>query len=392
MQDFPSVPSDDPAATFAGAAVPVAHCRLCFADVGDARAGGGRRGCGAAGGGSGRGRCCGGRRRRHRSSIAWRLAAARAFGCGVRARQVGAGASLAATGMLAAAAEHEPGEPDCWRSRSKASACGRSSRQALEAASGIDIDYPRERHARRRARPRRGRAAAVPLRPPHAAAGSRPQWLGGARGARPRAGAAASVAAGLYCPDDHQVDPRRVMAALRAAAPASGARIRALRRRAARPCRRACLRRRDRARAAAAPVRRAGRRGVDRGKLLPAGLSVPVRPLKGQTLALTATADTGTLSHIVWTEQVHMRREGRRPADRRRHRRGARLRHQPHGRRAAGADRRRLARRAGDRGAADRRDLGRFPSGFARRRADAGRRAGSTGWSSPPGITATAFC
>jgi glycine oxidase len=46
------------------------------------------------------------------------------------------------------------------------------------------------------------------------------------------------------------------------------------------------------------------------GKLLPASLSVPVRPLKGQALALTATADTGTLSHIVWTEQVHMAAKG----------------------------------------------------------------------------------
>ena len=41
-------------------------------------------------------------------------------------------------------------------------------------------------------------------------------------------------------------------------------------------------------------------------------------------------------------------------------------------RRPAGADRGRLARRAGDRGIADRRDLGRVPPGLARRRADAG--------------------
>ena len=45
-------------------------------------------------------------------SIAWRLAQ-RGLSVAVFEReQVGAGASLAATGMLAAAAEHEPGEPE----------------------------------------------------------------------------------------------------------------------------------------------------------------------------------------------------------------------------------------------------------------------------------------
>jgi glycine oxidase len=33
---------------------------------------------------------------------------------------------------------------------------------------------------------------------------------------------------------------------------------------------------------------------------------VPVRPLKGQSLALRTTSDTGTLANIVWTEQVYM--------------------------------------------------------------------------------------
>ena len=31
-----------------------------------------------------------------------------------------------------------------------------------------------------------------------------------------------------------------------------------------------------------------------------------MRPLKGQSLALRTTARTGTLSHMVWTEQVHI--------------------------------------------------------------------------------------
>ncbi len=31
-----------------------------------------------------------------------------------------------------------------------------------------------------------------------------------------------------------------------------------------------------------------------------------MRPLKGQALALRTTRQTGTLSRMVWTEQVHM--------------------------------------------------------------------------------------
>jgi glycine oxidase len=37
---------------------------------------------------------------------------------------------------------------------------------------------------------------------------------------------------------------------------------------------------------------------------------VPVRPLKGQALALRTTPETGTLAHIVWTEQIHMAPKG----------------------------------------------------------------------------------
>ncbi len=42
------------------------------------------------------------------------------------------------------------------------------------------------------------------------------------------------------------------------------------------------------------------------GGLLPETLALPVRPLKGQALALRTTRRTGTLSRMVWTEQVHM--------------------------------------------------------------------------------------
>jgi glycine oxidase len=43
---------------------------------------------------------------------------------------------------------------------------------------------------------------------------------------------------------------------------------------------------------------------------LPESLALPVRPLRGQSLALRTTARTGTLNHMVWTEQVHMAPKG----------------------------------------------------------------------------------
>jgi len=50
--------------------------------------------------------------------------------------------------------------------------------------------------------------------------------------------------------------------------------------------------------------------GAWTGNVLPQGLTVPVRPLKGQALAVRTTPDTGTLAHIVWTEQIHMAPKG----------------------------------------------------------------------------------
>jgi len=46
--------------------------------------------------------------------------------------------------------------------------------------------------------------------------------------------------------------------------------------------------------------------GAWAGDLLGALLAVPVRPLKGQALALNASARTGMPRHVVWTEQVHL--------------------------------------------------------------------------------------
>ena len=74
-------------------------------------------------------------------SIAWRLAQ-RGLSVAVFEREgVGAGASLAATGMLAAAAEHEPGEPELLALALESQRMWPQFGRALEAASGIGIDF-----------------------------------------------------------------------------------------------------------------------------------------------------------------------------------------------------------------------------------------------------------
>ena len=119
-----------------------------------------------------------------------------------------------------------------------------------------------------------------------------------------------SVAAGLYCAGDHQVDPRLVMAALHSAYAAAGGRlfehcaVTGVTAPAGGP--RAWSRRGNLPGAGG----RAHRRGLDRGCAAAGPCAVPVRPLKGQALAVRATPDTGTLAHIVWTEQVHMAPKG----------------------------------------------------------------------------------
>src|SRR6202008_2632105 len=54
---------------------------------------------------------------------------------------VGAGASLAATGMLAAAAEHEPGDPELLALALESQRMWPDFGRALEAQSGLGIDF-----------------------------------------------------------------------------------------------------------------------------------------------------------------------------------------------------------------------------------------------------------
>lgn len=240
-------------------------------------------------------------------SVAWRLArhglAVAVFDRGT----AGSGASSAATGMLAAAAELEPGGSDLLALCLESQRSWPEFRDELEAAADMSIDYRAEgtllvalgREEVERLRSRYD----LQLR-----SGLVTRWLSGsdARAAEP--GLRPSVTAGVLCPDDHQVDPRRVVLALRHALARSGGQL-------IENCAPTAL---DRAGGRVTGVQvaehlcRAPIVVVATGAwtaandVLPAGLQVPVRPLKGQALALRSTSRTEMLSHVVWTEHVHL--------------------------------------------------------------------------------------
>lgn len=242
-------------------------------------------------------------------SVAWRLALRGLAVVVFERASAGAGASLAATGMLAAAAEHEPGCHDLLALALESQRQWPQFRAALEAQSGRDIDF-REGGTLVAAL---GRDEVERLRfrhDLHMRCGLSTRWLSGSEVRAMEPALRPSVAAGIYCPDDHQVDPPRVMAALREAYIAAGGRL-------VEHCAVTAVDL-EGGRVAGLVTSRGGCRastvvltaGAWTGNVVPAGLTVPVRPLKGQALAVRTTPDTGTLAHIVWTEQIHMAPKG----------------------------------------------------------------------------------
>jgi glycine oxidase len=239
-------------------------------------------------------------------SIAWRLAR-----CGLAVAvfdrgAAGDGASFAATGMLAAAAELEPGGEDLLALCLQSQRLWPTFRDDLEAASGIQIDYRDEGTLLVAL----GREEVERLRFRHdlqSRAGLSARWVSGPEARAIEPGLRPAVTAGIFCSDDHQVDPRCVIPALRQALLKGGGSL---------------------VENASAVIDQAGGRiaGVQVGdrfcrapvvvvatgawtateNILPAGLTVPVRPLKGQALALRTDSRLPALTHVVWTEDVHL--------------------------------------------------------------------------------------
>jgi len=244
-------------------------------------------------------------------SIAWRLAQTGRSVAVVERGSVGSGASLAATGMLAPAAEHEPGSDLLLPLALESLRRWPDFRDALQAASGREIDYRadgtlviaigRDEVERLRFRHDLQRRSGVAA-----------EWLSGPEVRAREPLLRPNVTAGILCPLDAQVDPRLVMDALLGACEAAGVvisegvAVEGLERRGGRVT---GLHAAGRTLAADTVILSAGAWSGE-ASLLPGDLAVPVRPLKGQSLALRTTKRTGTLSRMVWTDAVHMAPKG----------------------------------------------------------------------------------
>ena len=248
-------------------------------------------------------------------AIAWRLAArgvaVRIFDRGA----AGAGASHAAAGMLAACAEAEPGEEALVALGRESQARWPAFAAELLAASGIDVEL-RPEGTLLLALTADDQARLTHLLVFQQKLGLPLQWISAADTRRREPHLAGKLAGAVFSPEDTQVDNRKLVAALRVAAQAAGASV-----------------------SEHQPVRAISSRGgrvdgiiLGDGTKVPADVVVlaagawarsiegvdpklrpPVRPIKGQMLALRMNPAAPLLSHVVWAPGAYLvpRRDGR---------------------------------------------------------------------------------
>ena len=246
-------------------------------------------------------------------SIGWRLALA---GCRVdvfEAKEAGRGASWAAAGMLAASLETEPQEERLLALTRASAGQWREFARELEAYTGLSIGYRDEgtiavagtRDDAERLRVnfefQRGLGLAM-------------EWLSGAAVRAREPHLAATIVAGVFCAEDHQVDNRQLVLALKAALLRAGGRLHE-QRAAALAIDGRCVRGvrvGDELWPTDAVVLAAGAwsAGVDGW---PAAVKLPVRPVKGQMVMLQMAPERPLLRHVVWAPKAYLvpRRDGR---------------------------------------------------------------------------------
>jgi glycine oxidase len=246
--------------------------------------------------------------------IAWRLAGRAAVTVFDRG-EAGAGASHAAAGMLAACCEAEPGEEALVALGRESQARWPGFAEELLRVSGVDVELRREGtlvlaltaddQATIAHQLEFQRRLDLPL-----------EWLSAAatRAREPRL--AGKIAGALFSPEDHQVDNRKLVQALRIAAEAAGATIhehRAVKEFVVQSGQASGVRFADgTTEAADIVVLAAGAwsRGIGG---LPPDRRPPVRPVKGQMLSLRMDASAPLLTHVLWAPGAYLvpRRDGR---------------------------------------------------------------------------------
>ncbi|MGQ4272835.1 glycine oxidase ThiO [Terrihabitans sp. B22-R8] len=222
--------------------------------------------------------------------------------------RVGSGATRAATGMLAATAEVEPGEDDLLPLTLASQQLWPQFAAELEAETEISVDYKSEgtmvvalsRDEVERLRFRHQLQTRL---------GLSTEWLSGSAAREREPGLRPNVSGAIFCAQDHQVDARRVSAALEKAFVNAGgvlfenAPVISLQRNGRKVTGVAT----DQGEHAASTVVLAA--GAWSPQLVP-DLHLHVRPLRGQSLSLRMDPRVPALSHIVWTEQIHMAPKG----------------------------------------------------------------------------------
>jgi glycine oxidase len=244
--------------------------------------------------------------------IAWRLAARGVEVAVFDKSAAGAGATHAAAGMLAACAEAEPGEEALVALGRDSQARWPAFADELEQASGIDVELRREGtlvialtaddQARLLHHLEFQKRLDLPL-----------QWISAAETRRREPHLAGKLAGAVFSPEDHQVDNRKLAIALAIAAKAAGARIHEQAPVATISSR---GRRVDgilladgRKHAADVVVLAAGAwsRGIARSiaDMAPQSLP-PVRPIKGQMLALRMDKAAPLVRHVIWGPGIYL--------------------------------------------------------------------------------------
>ena len=247
--------------------------------------------------------------------IAWRLAARGASVAVFDRAAASAGASHAAAGMLAACAEAEPGEEALVELGRASQARWPAFAAELLEASGIDVELRREGtlvvaltaddQARLHHQLAFQHKLGLPL-----------QWISAAETRRREPHLAGKLAGAVLAPEDHQVDNRKLAAALRVAAEAAGAHIqehRPVEAISSQGGRADGIALADGSKVAAeVVVLAAGSWSRTIAGLRPE-LRPPVRPIKGQMLALRMDPAAPLLNHVIWAPGAYLvpRRDGR---------------------------------------------------------------------------------
>jgi glycine oxidase len=239
--------------------------------------------------------------------IAWRLAGRAAVDIFDRAA-AGSGASHAAAGMLAACCEAEPGEEDLIALGRNSQARWPGFADELLRASGIDVELRRE-----------GTLVLALTADDQGEIGHRLefqqklglplQWISAAATRAREPHLAGKIAGALFSPQDHQVDNRKLAHALRIAAETTGVTIHEHR-----PVKEILVQG-GRARgvtfddgtnfSADIVVLAAGAWSRSIGGL-PPDRRPPVRPVKGQMLALQMDAAAPLLNHVLWAPGAYL--------------------------------------------------------------------------------------